>query len=101
MSNSLSVDAQRTADSAAHLDDIAGKLEQAVAANRDALTVPAAGSDEVSVAAAKTFNEVADSFEDQVLKGVAAIRDVADVIRTQTHAIVGRDDQVAAEIAGS
>ncbi|MEV6771256.1 PE family protein [Nocardia sp. NPDC051030] len=81
---SVRFDAAAALSAAADLDALADRLEAALSADQPALTVSAAGADEVSVQAASTLTEVGASFADQTGLGVTELRKLAAAVRAQT-----------------
>ncbi|WP_067895454.1 PE family protein [Nocardia vaccinii] len=73
-------------DAAGRLDALAQRLQQDLQTSKTALSVPAAGTDEVSVRAAHTMNEVAGSFSTSADAGVLELQKLAASLRAQvTH----------------
>ncbi|MFE3794662.1 PE family protein [Nocardia tengchongensis] len=79
-------DAETVLSAAAGLEAMADRLETALGADAQALTVPAAGSDEVSLAAADTLTAVGASFVTETGGGVDELRKLAAVVRNQVAA---------------
>ncbi|APB01559.1 PE family protein [Nocardia seriolae] len=79
-------DADTVLAAAADLEAMADRLETALGADTQALAVPAAGSDKVSLAAADTLTSVGASFVTQSAGGVDELRKLAAVVRAQAHA---------------
>lgn len=77
-------DADTVLAAAADLEAMADRLETALGAEN--LTVPAAGSDKVSLAAAQTLTTVGESFVTQSGLGVDELRKLAAVVRDQATA---------------
>ncbi|MFE3222505.1 PE family protein [Nocardia sp. NPDC059228] len=78
-------DADEVLAAAADLEAMADRLEAALGADGEALSVPAAGSDKVSLAAADTLTAVGASFVSQSASGVDELRKLAAVVRDQAH----------------
>ncbi|MGW4117294.1 PE family protein [Nocardia sp. NPDC004711] len=78
-------DADTVLSAAADLDAMADRLEAALGADTQALSVPAAGSDKVSLAAADTLTTVGASFVTQSGLGVDELRKLAAVVRNQAN----------------
>ncbi|MFE2995156.1 PE family protein [Nocardia sp. NPDC059246] len=76
-------DADTVLAAAADLEAMADRLETALGADTPALSVPAAGSDKVSLAAADTLTAVGTSFVSQSGLGVDELRKLAAVVRNQ------------------
>ncbi|MEC3919253.1 PE family protein [Nocardia sp. CDC160] len=83
--------------SAADLDSLADRLEASLRLNGWALTVKPAGNDEVSVRAAQTLGDVADSFAQATEAGIKHLRQLADGLRSVAGAVVQMDSNNAAE----
>ncbi|UGT39690.1 PE family protein [Nocardia yamanashiensis] len=79
----VSFDKKAALAAAADLDALADRLEAAVGADSAALSIPAAGADEVSVRAAGTLTAVGASFVQQSAPGVDELRKLATAIRAQ------------------
>lgn len=79
-------DADTVLAAAADLEALADRLETAMGVDTQALTVPAAGSDKVSLAAADTLTAVGASFVTQTGGGVDELRKLAAVVRGQATA---------------
>ncbi|AYF77058.1 PE domain-containing protein [Nocardia yunnanensis] len=79
-------DADAVRAAAADLDAMADRLEHALGADGQALAVPAAGSDAVSLAAADTLTSVGASFVAQSGSGVDELRKLAALVRGQADA---------------
>ncbi|MGW4242998.1 PE family protein [Nocardia sp. NPDC004722] len=79
-------DAETVRAAAADLEAMADRLETALGADSQALSVPAAGSDAVSLAAADTLTSVGGSFVTQGGSGVDELRKLAAVVRSQADA---------------
>ncbi|MFE3188738.1 PE family protein [Nocardia sp. NPDC059240] len=79
-------DADTVLSAAADLDAMADRLEAALGAEGHALSVPAAGSDKVSLAAADTLTSVGTSFVAQTGSGVDELRKLAALVRGQANA---------------
>ncbi|MTE11542.1 PE domain-containing protein [Nocardia sp. CT2-14] len=78
-------DADTVLSAAADLEAMADRLETALGADAQALSVPAAGSDKVSLAAADTLTSVGTSFVTQSGFGVDELRKLAAVVRDQAN----------------
>ncbi|GAB0107152.1 hypothetical protein JMUB6875_61440 [Nocardia sp. JMUB6875] len=76
-------DADTVLAAAADLEALADRLEAAIGADGQALAVPAAGSDKVSLAAADTLTAVGASFVTESGAGVDELRKLAAVVRDQ------------------
>lgn len=98
MTANLSVDTEHLSEAVRRLESIATSLEKTIGSHRASLSVAPAGSDEVSVAAAKSFSDSAELFSDQLVKGISAIRDVAGALREQTSAVDSHDEAVAGDL---
>ncbi|MBJ8338585.1 PE family protein [Antrihabitans sp. YC3-6] len=94
----IDFDSAATLKSAQRLDAMADNLEEGLRNNKDALDVLPAGTDEVSVRAAGSFNEVAASFVTAMSDGVLELRKLAAVLRTQTHGLNKAEDDSAAAL---
>ncbi|GED98010.1 PE domain-containing protein [Gordonia crocea] len=94
----LSVDTAATSRSAANLDDVAKRLDRVMNQAREALKVSAAGTDKVSVAAAHSFNTVATTFDEQLAKGTATMREVSAAITTHGSSVTKVDSENATTI---
>ncbi|MQY19552.1 PE family protein [Nocardia macrotermitis] len=70
-------------DAAGRLDAVALRLQQDLQDNKLALTVPAAGADEVSVRAADTMNHVAGSFTTSAEASILELQKLAASLRAQ------------------
>lgn len=92
----LQVDPGQLMLAAGRLDGLADRLEKSLTASAPALTVPAAGRDEVSRTSATTFNAVAESFSEDSARGVEELRKIAAVLRAQAGGFT-RGDESAAE----
>ncbi|MEV6095106.1 PE family protein [Nocardia sp. NPDC051981] len=79
-------DADTVRSAAADLEAVADRLEAALGADTHALSVPAAGADKVSLAAADTLTAVGASFVTQSGRGVDELRKLAAVVRGQADA---------------
>ncbi|MGU3292778.1 WXG100 family type VII secretion target [Williamsia sp. M5A3_1d] len=96
----LSVDPQQIHKAVSRLEGIATEIERTVGEHRSALDTAPAGRDEVSVTAAKSFSETAELFDQEIVKGVKAIRDVASALRDGTAAVSATDDAMAENLSG-
>ncbi|MFF0491332.1 PE domain-containing protein [Nocardia sp. NPDC004068] len=88
-------------DAAARLDALAQRLEDELRENQTALTVPAAGADEVSGRAAQTMNGVADSFAESVSAGILELRKLAASLRAQVNHVGRVESDTAAAVGGT
>lgn len=78
----MTADTQKISQVSGELSRLADRLQGMLAKHRDALTPQAAGSDEVSVRAAATMNEVHKSFDEAGAKGVTELREIAAAVAT-------------------
>jgi hypothetical protein len=85
-------------EAAGRLDALALRLQQDLQAGRPALTVPAAGNDEVSVRAAGTMNDVAASFSTSADDGVLELQKLAASLRAQVSHFGRAESENAAGI---
>ncbi|MFW0797740.1 PE family protein [Gordonia sp. CPCC 205515] len=90
--NQLSVDPQQLHSAAAKLDALADRLDKTLTAQVPGLKVPAAGSDEVSVRAASSFNKVADEFASDGDNSALELRKIAAVLRLQANSFGRAED---------
>ncbi len=79
----LAVDPVRLAGAAHRLDELADRLSNALRANETGLGVTPGGADEVSHAAARTFDGVGASLATEVESGAHELRKLAAVLRLQ------------------
>ncbi|MBT0568575.1 PE family protein [Williamsia sp. CHRR-6] len=98
MTSNLSVDPDQLTSAISRLDSIASTLEKTLGSHKSALSVVPGGSDEVSVAAAKSFTASAEHFESEFTHGVGAIRDVAGALRDQLAALTAHDQGLAGDL---
>ncbi|GAA2054972.1 PE domain-containing protein [Williamsia deligens] len=96
----IAVDPAHLRKAVSRLEAIAAELERTVATHGDDLRTAPAGSDEVSRAASASFTASADSFDAEIVKGVAGIRDVAAALRDGSATIATTDATVASELSG-
>ncbi|MDS1113967.1 PE family protein [Gordonia westfalica] len=97
MSNAqLRVEPAELISAAGDLDKIAERLELALAGAQGALSVPAQGRDEVSVASAASFTTVAEKFEKDTATGVLELRKIAATLRAQASGLIDSDSAAAA-----
>ncbi|MFI6870196.1 PE family protein [Nocardia sp. NPDC050406] len=80
---SVRFDAAEALAAAADLEALADSLAAALSAETPALSVPAAGADEVSLRAADTLTAVGASFVSQAPVGVDELRKLAAALRNQ------------------
>ncbi|MCM6776093.1 PE domain-containing protein [Nocardia sp. CDC159] len=97
----LSFDPAAATDAAARLDALAQRLEDDLRADEPALTVPAAGVDEVSVRAAETMNGVAGSFSETANAGILELRKLAASLRAQVSYFGRVENDSAAGLGGA
>lgn len=91
-SNNLAVDPHELRAAAHRLDSLAERLKGSLEKAGHQTTVPAAGSDEVSVRAARTFNEVAHGADEDGASAVLELQKIAAVLRAQAHAYSSVED---------
>ncbi|WAC56416.1 PE family protein [Gordonia sp. SL306] len=94
----LDVDPAELISAAGRLDGLADRLEQSLGASAPALTVHAAGRDEVSETSARSFNAVAETFATDSARGVEELRKIAAVLRAQATGYRAGDDDAASAI---
>ncbi|AZG48438.1 PE family protein [Gordonia insulae] len=93
----LNVDPAELISAASRLDGLADRLAHSLGAVTPALTVRAAGRDEVSQTSAASFTAVAESFTEDSARGVEELRKIAAVLRAQAGGFTrGEDDAAAA-----
>ncbi|MEE3850991.1 PE family protein [Gordonia sp. LSe1-13] len=93
----LNVDPAELVAAAGRLDRLAERLENSLGALTPALTVPAAGRDEVSQTSATSFNSVAEAFSTDSARGVEELRKIAALLRSQAQVYARGEDDAAAE----
>jgi PE family len=82
----LYFDPATATDAASRLDALAQRLHDDLQAGQPTLTVVSAGTDEVSMRAAGTMNDVAASFSESAAAGVLELQKLAATLRAQvTH----------------
>ncbi|MDL9936713.1 PE family protein [Gordonia sp. ABSL1-1] len=91
----LRVDPAQLASAAGDIDVIVHRLEQALVGAGRTLPVEPAGRDEVSVAAAHSFTEVARRFGADTATGIRELRKIAAVLRAQGDGFAA-DEEAAA-----
>lgn len=84
---SVRFDAVEALAAAADLDALADRLAAALGAETPALSVPAAGADEVSLRAADTLTAVGASFVSQTPSGIDELRKLATALRNQVSTV--------------
>ncbi|MXP20566.1 PE domain-containing protein [Gordonia sp. HNM0687] len=92
----LNVDPTELITAAGRLDRLAERLETSLASAVPALSVPAAGRDEVSQVSAASFTSVAETFASDSAKGVEELRKIAAVLRAQADGYARGEDDAAA-----
>ncbi|MGC4961983.1 PE family protein [Gordonia sp. DT218] len=97
----LDVDPAELISAAGRLDGLADRLEQSLGAAEPALTVHAAGQDEVSETSARSFNAVAETFATDSARGVEELRKIAAVLRAQATGYRAGDDDAASAFRSS
>ena len=90
--NNLSVDPHELRSAAHRLDALAARLRGALATAGRQTTVTASGSDEVSVRAAQTFNEVARGVDEDGDSAVLELQKIAAVLRAQADSYGAAED---------
>lgn len=93
--NNLSVDPHELRSAAQRLDVLASRLRGALADAEQPSALPAAGSDEVSVRAARTFTSVARDIDDDGNSAVLELQKIAAVLRAQARAYESAEDSNA------
>ncbi|WP_431817579.1 PE family protein [Gordonia jacobaea] len=91
----LSVDPDELITAAKDLDLLADRVERSLIGTTDRRTVAPAGSDEVSIAVANSFDAVAGGFDADAASGVLELRKLAATLRAQATGVVDADDAVA------
>ncbi|MDL9937757.1 PE family protein [Gordonia sp. ABSL1-1] len=89
--SSINADTAKISEVAGQLGALADRLHKVVASHEAALTPLPAGSDEVSVRAAKTMNEVHTSFRTAADAGVVELREISRAVSTVSSAIQNAD----------
>lgn len=92
----LNVDPTELITAAGRLDRLAERLETSLTTAVPALSVPAAGRDEVSHVSAASFTSVAETFAADSAKGVEELRKIAAVLRAQADGYARGEDDAAA-----
>ncbi|WP_232236006.1 PE domain-containing protein [Nocardia sp. BMG51109] len=83
------------------LDALGDRLSADLEAATQALTVPSAGTDEVSVRAANSANEVATSYLDSAQASVREMRKLAATLRAQAATLGAMDSANAGNLGGA
>ncbi|MBY4573646.1 PE family protein [Gordonia paraffinivorans] len=96
--NQIRVEPAELVTAAAELDKIADRLESTLVGTRDALSVPAQGRDEVSLAAAASFTTVAEKFGQDTASGVLEMRKIAATLRAQAAGLMDGDADASAAL---
>ncbi|MGW4770154.1 PE family protein [Nocardia sp. NPDC004278] len=95
--NGVLFDPVAARDAAARLDGLAARLEAELREGSPALTVPPAGTDEVSVRAAQTMSNVADSYGQSAAAGIVELRKLAATLRSQAAQFGRAENDSAAD----
>ncbi|RJO72100.1 PE family protein [Nocardia panacis] len=96
----VSFDPAAARDAAFRLDELADRLDTQLKDGAPSLAVAAAGTDEVSLHAARTMSEVAASYGDSAGAGVLELRKLAAAFRAQADGL-GKVDAASADTIGS
>jgi len=84
-SDGVYFDPQAATEAAGRLDALAQRLRDDIETSKASLTVPPAGTDEVSARAAGTMNDVAGSFSTSADGGVGELQKLAASLRAQVN----------------
>jgi ElaB/YqjD/DUF883 family membrane-anchored ribosome-binding protein len=89
--SSVKADTAQITDVAGRLNALADRLDKVLTSHEASLSPQSAGSDEVSVRAAATMNEVHDNFRTAGNAGVTELREIAAAVSDVSAAINDAD----------
>ncbi|MFC7450496.1 PE family protein [Rhodococcus daqingensis] len=98
MSGHVFVAPEALISAATQLEALAARLETTVNVNAPALHVAPAGTEEVSVMVASSFNSVADSFLPSAATGIAELRVAATTLRKHAAEYQNQDHTMSASL---
>ncbi|WP_227998549.1 PE family protein [Nocardia australiensis] len=98
--NGVMFDPVAARDAAVRLDGMADRLERELRDSEVSLSVPPAGTDEVSARAAQTMNDVAASYTQSASAGILELRKLAATLRTQVNQFGRSESDSVADFGG-